>query len=66
MFFHFSEKEFSEFFLQFSESSDSKCKMSWNGRCHRGRLARKWSWIWSDGSKVPQMQRKEKTILNQK
>ena len=65
-FFHFfSEKTFRKktFLAQFPESQDSRCRMSSNGRRHRIRLAKKWSWIWSDGSKVPKMRRKGKTIF---
>ena len=60
----FPEKNFLNFFFQlFSESSVSRCKMSWNGRRHRVRLAKKWSWIWSDGPQVPKMRRNEKAIF---
>ena len=50
-------------FHQFSKSQDSRCKMSWNGRRHGVRLAKKWSPVWSDGPKVPEMRRNEKTIF---
>ena len=55
---------FSEiFFHQFSDSQDFTCRMSSNGRCHRVRLAEKLWRIGSDGPKVPQMRRNEKTIF---
>ena len=51
------------FFNQFSESKDSRCKMRSNKRRRRVRLAEKWSWIWSDGPKVPKMRRIDKTVF---
>ena len=59
--FFLSEKNFPEFFFQqFAESSDSRCKMSSNGHRHPVCLAKKWSWIWSDGPKVPKMRGNQK------
>ena len=64
-FFYFRKRKISEkkVFFQFSESLDSRCKMSSNGRRRRVRLAKKWSWVRSDGPKVPRMQRNEETIF---
>ena len=54
-FFHFPKNNVpkKKGFFPILESSDSRCKVTWNGRPHHVPMAKKWSWLQSDGPKVP-------------